>query len=847
MSATTKKKEIIDFLWEWAENNGDWAKILVDKIATKEDELSSSERDLVFNHFLQSIGLHSGLPVVSVSKPSYSPTNKSIELQSLTDVSGVNRLAKGQTINFAKNLTVVYGENGTGKTGYGRILKILGYSYDTANKVLPNIFLPVQPQTATINFSVNSTVKKFIWDGTNDDTDLGNISVFNNNCVQISLSDRQLIVSPIGFHLFNIITSELHQLEDLCRAKIAKYNINLAWIETLHIGTPQQLLISGLTGKTLDIKVDDISTFNSTQEQTLKDKQQELSNLNKGFLQAEIQNLNSHADELKRINNKIETTSKILNKGAWEAINNLSIKIKELESQTQIGLQEIATKNGVEFYETSEFKSFIRAAEGYIKILEKPEYPKDGDNCVYCLQPLTKNANELLISYRKLLNDNTQEKLSELKKQKLNLVTTVKEFNLDITIHHPSFGLKDEKPIIPTEIQEYTQKIQKLRESYVLNKTSEAVFDLDYKNYIDFISKRQTLIETQLSAMKLTLANLAAKEIELKTEINELLDRKLLSTKVKEIKDTIANRKVIDLLNSKYNSFNTSSISRKTTEARDQLVQSNFDSQFQSELKAFRKSAIKVDLSFNTDKGKSKVSHRINRHHLTDILSEGEQKAIALAEFLTELQLDKINAPVVFDDPVNSLDHNIIDDVAKRLILLSGDRQVVIFTHSVLLFNSLLYFSKQPSYKNFAYKFYNCKNEFNETGCISEAEEEINQVKSYISKINQLINNTPKGRPEAEIAEDGYGYLRSAIELCVEHEIFQGTVKRYQKNVALTSFLKVKGDVLNVHKDKLNEIFERCCGYIKGHSNPTEIHNDPTVAELKVDFEAFEAIRKNFM
>ena len=98
-----------------------------------------------------------------------------------------------------------------------------------------------------------------------------------------------------------------------------------------------------------------------------------------------------------------------------------------------------------------------------------------------------------------------------------------------------------------------------------------------------------------------------------------------------------------------------------------------------------------------------------------------------------------------------------------------------------------------------------------------------------------------------DVAEDGYGFLRSAIELCVEFEVFQGTIKRYQKNVALTSFMKVNGDKINAHKDKLNEIFERCCGFIKGHSNPEEIHNDPTLAELKTDFEDFKTIRNEFI
>jgi len=260
-----------------------------------------------------------------------------------------------------------------------------------------------------------------------------------------------------------------------------------------------------------------------------------------------------------------------------------------------------------------------------------------------------------------------------------------------------------------------------------------------------------------------------------------------------------------------------------------------------------RKPHLKVDLDFGTDRGNSVVYQKISRYALADILSEGEQKAIALAEFLTELQLDNTKAPIVFDDPVNSLDHNIIDEVARRLLNLSSERQVFVFTHSVLLFNSFLYFSKRPTFSELVCKFYNSKNEYLETGVITEAEEEINKVKSYISKINTILNNTPRDREEADVAEDGYGFLRSAIELFVEHEIFQGTVKRYQKNIALTSFVKVNGALLDTHKDKLNEIFERCCGYIKGHSNPTEIHNDPTIAGLRIDFEEFNSIRAQFI
>src|SRR5690606_18996863 len=46
-----------------------------------------------------------------------------VSLVSIFHHRGVNALAENQTLNFAPGLTVVYGDNGAGKTGYIRILK----------------------------------------------------------------------------------------------------------------------------------------------------------------------------------------------------------------------------------------------------------------------------------------------------------------------------------------------------------------------------------------------------------------------------------------------------------------------------------------------------------------------------------------------------------------------------------------------------------------------------------------------------------------------------------------------------------------------------------------------------
>jgi hypothetical protein len=851
-STTTNKKEIVDFLWEWAESNGEWSKLLIDKIVSTESNLIPTERNQVFNYFLQSINLQTGLPALTTTKPNYVPTDKVIELETLSDITGVNKLAKNQTIKFSKNITVIYGENGTGKTGYGRILKSLGFSYDPNNTVHPNIYGAVEAKTAIINFKSNGITQTFNWTGDNKNSELQNISVFNNNCVQISLSDRQLIVSPIGFHLFNIVSSELNELTQLLNAKIALHPTAISWADTLNLGTPQQIFVSSLSATSTEQKLLELSNITPTQEQELIDKQTELSQLNKALLETEIQNLNSSFTELGSIITKIETAQTNFTSLDWQKLIDLNKSIATLESQTKTGIKEIAESNGIEFYETPQFQSFIKAAEDYIKVINKPEYPNEGESCIYCLQPLENEAKTLLLSYRTLLNDKTQENLSSLKQQKTNLINQVLKIETNLLFHQSTFGIdENQKAIQPTEILEYNTTLETLKSTFTTDKVVEgSLFNFDYVKYIKFLTDKKAVINTVLEQKKLLLSNLATKETELKNKISELKDRKFLSTKVTEIKGIISNLKIVKTLQSKSNSFSTNAISRKTTDAREHLVEQNFNDLFQAELKLFKKSDLQIELNFGTDKGKSKIWHRLNSNYtLADILSEGEQKAISLAEFLTELQLDNIKAPVIFDDPVNSLDHKIIDEVGKRFIELSKQRQVIIFTHSILLLHSLIQQSELDTNKqaNVEFQFHKVKNNFGITGILDEVEE-VNSLSYYTKKLQAVIDTKPSpDQDEAKLAAEGYGHLRSAIEIAVEDDLLKKTVKRYKKGVAFPSLLRIEGNKIDTNKGKVNDIYEKCCVSIDGHSSPEEIHTTPTIAELKVDYDEFKKIRREFL
>ena len=76
--------------------------------------------------------------------------------------------------------------------------------------------------------------------------------------------------------------------------------------------------------------------------------------------------------------------------------------------------------------------------------------------------------------------------------------------------------------------------------------------------------------------------------------------------------------------------------------------------------------------------------------------------------------------------------------------------------------------------------------------------------------------------------------------------MFRDAVKRYRKNVALTALEKVDGALIDKHKERLNDIFEKCCEYIDAHSSPEGLESQPTLSELKIDFDEVCQIRKEF-
>ncbi|MBF8149490.1 AAA family ATPase [Winogradskyella sp. F6397] len=853
MTTGNTQRELIDYLWEWAESKGFWAKLLVHKVTTSQAPLTQIEKQEVFNYYLQEITFifEPPLPPINISKPTFTLPTREISLTKLSEVKGVNRLAEDQVMEFSPNITVVYGNNGVGKTGYSRVLKAQGYSFDSNNDILSNVHEEQVGQSAKIEFTLDGNPFYINWEGINLPSDLNAVSVFNSDCVNISLSsNRELLVTPKGFYLFSLITNELTALSAMHTQQYSLYPIKMHWSEQLIEGTPQKLYIDSLAPNSDKQKLEELSLYTQVNQDELSKKEDELKKLNKATLEVNLKNIDFILTELATNISMVRNIQSNLTKNDWDIIIKYNAALQILKAKTKKGIAGLAETHGLEQFNTVEFNTFLKSADSYIKLIAKENYPNNADDtCVYCKQDLqNEHARNLIESYSKILNDTTQEEIVKYKKLKTDIAERVNLLNDGIMFHYPAFGLLENNSIVqPKEIIDFNSKV-KLYKSHIVNDSvsPNTEFEINYKVTIQFLEKKQKELITSRDSLIKALANLETAEIKLKKEIAELKDRKLLSVHKQEVLTCISNLSARKLLDDNKVQFNTMSLSAKTTQAREELVAQDFQDKFTAELKGFRKQHLDVNIGFFSQQGSSRIRQNIRQYDINKVLSEGEQKTIALCEFLTELQLDTTVAPVVFDDPVNSLDHNVMQDVAKRLADLSKERQVIVFTHNVLFYNAFFALQSHVTYKtNTDFNFYKVNTNGINTGLLSEGTP-INKLKTYTSKLNIICNNGLGGKNENEVASEGYAYLRAGLELLVSNSIFKEIVGRYRNNIMMTLFPAVKGDMIEKHKAEIDGMFGRASGFIRAHSHPEEQHSPPTMNDLKADYKRFKIIEKDF-
>jgi hypothetical protein len=161
-------------------------RLLVSEVLVRGRPVGDSTVEKAYQLFRQEKALDERvLPVVPLLsvEARQDESARPLTLTRLSKVRGVNALVSGAVIEPQGGLTVLYGENGTGKTGYTRILKALANSR-TADTILGNIDDDVShSQSATLDFKLGEEQQSLAWAGDRGVSPFTRMSIFDSPAV----------------------------------------------------------------------------------------------------------------------------------------------------------------------------------------------------------------------------------------------------------------------------------------------------------------------------------------------------------------------------------------------------------------------------------------------------------------------------------------------------------------------------------------------------------------------------------------------------------------------------------------------------------------------------------------
>ena len=125
----------------------------------------------------------------------------------------------------AKGLTVIYGDNGSGKSGYSRVLKRACRARDQSEPILPNANFPTAqagPAEAVFELSVNDIVQDVIWThGKVAPQQLSSLAIFDSRCASAYLDEEDdFAYAPDGLDMLQGLGSVCKQLELLMQGRV---------------------------------------------------------------------------------------------------------------------------------------------------------------------------------------------------------------------------------------------------------------------------------------------------------------------------------------------------------------------------------------------------------------------------------------------------------------------------------------------------------------------------------------------------------------------------------------------------------------------------------------------------
>ncbi len=688
-------------------------------------------------------------------------------------------------------LSVVYGGNGSGKSSYSRILRKLCWSRNPSVILKKNVFNPSTDQQR-IDFVVehNGSNVSFTWtENSPSNPILNSIFVFDNDCGDIYINNENPTeYKPVGIDILEKLISTFTSIHQALGLSIVSYN-------TQKPELPQNLLQTNSaqwfrTIESLQRAVID-SYIQFTQENI--DRKQELINLTSTQNpQQNITNLNS---QRARINNYVQQIAQIetlFNTQNISELRTIRSTFESVNQAYQIATTELQSVNTLDGFGTNPWRTLWEAAKNYAhssNLSDGQNFPSldSLEKCVLCQQELDETAQQRLITFNHFVLNDVSKQLNSSNisiQQKLNLYNSIGV--------PPIENLAELEQLIPNFRDNYNQFLDSVTEFKNLIITflkNGGELNVNLQNLTPSIANIIPIIDAQTAQNNQLLQNRTS----LVAELNELTVKEILFNNKVTILQYFDEYKYKSWISRCQSQLSTTAISRKIGELMENQAVNLQHQEFVSHLNYFNTDLASKVLISKTRTSQGNTFQKCSLNGLNDsinsILSEGEQKIIALSNFLAECTIDNRLNTIIFDDPVTSLDMDYRDKIADKIVQLSQNRQIVIFTHDLSFLRLLIDTHKVTTSTDctvIGIDKYNgiCGIVTDEIPYLAKnVQERVDSIRRILSEHDALALTDAHGR-ETKL-DSARKRFRMLLERSVEEILSNKTYERFNKNIHL--------------------------------------------------------------
>ncbi len=864
---------LLNDILEWTETLPSWQRDACRRLFLKEAGLEEADYSDLYTLLKMEKGIEAksiveAVPFANEHLPAELVPGETVTLVALSELENVNQIPNDHTLTFSEcGMTVIYGGNGSGKSGYARVMKRACRARDQSEPIHPNANDPTaasKEPTAKFDVKVGGTSEEVEWSrDVTASNHLSTVSVFDSKCARSYITAEQDVAYlPYGLDIVeNLANQVLPKISEKLETEIEGIDVSKLPFDHLLGETEVGKVIENLSVKSDADAITALGTFTEDDTKRIAELETVLKEANP-LAKAEESRLS--AMRLKTYAEKLTRPLAWVSVEAVEKLQKLNDEKNTAEAAEQKAAD--ALRAGEELLPGTgdqAWKFLFEAARRYSTEAAYPgeEFPpsSEGKICPLCQEDLPETGCQRLKRFDEYIKNDVAKTANTVRKKVETAKGKIEVADLQIIAEE---ALCDElnalDDLVPPTMTKLQASIDSRRDS-ILNCLETSEWD-SIPALIESPRPRvRQLAANQLKAYR-TLVRAADEEKrkKLEKEMDELSARKSMEKSLKAVIELLERMKKKVTLEKCRSSLKTRPISDKSKAFATVAVTDELRKALDEEFNALGIGHIKTKLKERSVRGK--MFHQLlldlpTTNKIDEILSEGEQRAIALGSFFAELALANHSCGIVFDDPVSSLDHWRRRDVASRLVEEAKIRQVVVFTHDTSFLGQLSDEIAAAGIPN-SMSFLEWRG--GSPGCVSDGLPWDHQgYKARINALEQAQSKVAKVWPtypgEKEIGEMRHEYdrLRATLERIIQDVVFNGVVKRYRDWIRVDSLEDVVG-FDRAEYEAIEKLHKRSCDVVTAHDPssakaatvPTAIDLGKDIAELKAVVEKIKNRRK---